>query len=92
MEPVYVRDAITIPSSECSYLEKTISKDVQKIIKILEDEYGANYSEATYRELFILTQDFAKRVTEILTAENIYPDNGNALLKNIDQSKYLGGL
>lgn len=92
MEPIYYRDAVSIPSSEVTYLERTITKDVQKIIKILEDEYGAEYSEATYRELMIMIQDFSKRVTETLTSENILQPRGDVWLKNLDQSKYFGGL
>lgn len=92
MEPIYYRDAVTIPSSDTNYLEKTIGDEVSRIIKILEDEYGCQYNEATFREIFLLIQDFSKRVTEILTSENTFQDQGDVLTKNLDQSKYLGGL
>ena len=62
-------DGVEVPSADVDYLEKSITKDVEDVIQVLKDEYGQDFSEATYRELFILIQDFSKKVASILSSE-----------------------
>ena len=86
-------DGVEVPSADVDYLEKSITKDVEDVIQVLKDEYGQDFSEATYRELFILIQDFSKKVASILSSEAQSEEKQREItVKTLDQTQYLGSL
>lgn len=86
-------DGVEVPSADVDYLEKSITKDVEDVIQILKDEYNQDFSEATYRELFILIQDFSKKVASILSSEAQSEEKHREITnKTLDQTQYLGSL
>lgn len=86
-------DGVEVPSADVEYLEKAITKDVENVIQILKDEYGQDFSEATYRELFILIQDFSGMVARLLATEARSEEKEKQItVKTLDQTQYLGSL
>ena len=86
-------DGVEVPSADVDYLEKSITKDVEDVIQVLKDEYGQDFSESTYRELFILIQDFSKKVASILSSEAQSEEKQREItVKTLDQTQYLGSL
>lgn len=86
-------DGVEVPSADVEYLEKSITKDIENVIQVLKDEYGQDFSESTYRELFILIQDFSSRVARILAAEAKSEEKEREItVKTLDQTQYLGAI
>lgn len=58
-------------TGEDNIIQERVIECVKDIISMVRDEYGTDYEDNTYRQLYIMSQDFSKRIAEILLAENI---------------------
>lgn len=54
---------------EGSFIEDTLMSAVTDITERLAIEFGIEYRDVTYKDLYLKTQQFAKEIDEILSAE-----------------------
>lgn len=69
-------EVIEITPNGGNGIENKILKSVREIMNNLKEDADVKYSDNTIREIYILSCEFSKRLTNILTSENINVPDG----------------
>lgn len=67
-------ETILIRKSENQgFISDTVFDAVRSIINKLQEEYGMEYHDSSYRDIYILTERYVNQLNDILATESVAP-------------------